>query len=437
MTRTAEALEANPYIPVAPTIKQLLFLSLPHFEAFYGGAGGGGKSEALLMAALMYVEEPGYAAILFRRTFTDLALENSLMDRAASWLTRTDAQWSERDKRWTFPKGATLTFGYLDSPRDWRRYDSAEFQFVGFDEASQFRPRDMNALIQRVRRPKDARVPLRVRYASNPGGEAHDFLLKRFVEPKEPHPQRAFVPALLEDNPYLDRESYEATLERIRELDEVLYQQRRYGVWITDDGDSIFRREWFAGRYDASNRGVHNAVVARYIFWDTAFKEGEERDYSACVVAELSSDYTLYVREVGAWRLEFPDLVGYMEDIAARHNQDRKLRGIVVEDVGAGTSAIQTLREASRWVAPYIQAFRVRGKKTERAREASVWARRGMVKLPAPSPEVSWLHDFEEQLFAFPITEHDDMTDAFVMSILYLRHYLAEGWRARAGTQVA
>ena len=58
----------SPYIPHQPTPKQREFLSLTDREAFYGGAAGGGKSDALLMGALQYVHVPNYAAILFRRT---------------------------------------------------------------------------------------------------------------------------------------------------------------------------------------------------------------------------------------------------------------------------------------------------------------------------------------------------------------------------------
>ena len=54
-------------------------------EALFGGAAGGGKSDALLMAAVQYVDVPGYAAVLFRRTFADLALPGAAMSRAQEW----------------------------------------------------------------------------------------------------------------------------------------------------------------------------------------------------------------------------------------------------------------------------------------------------------------------------------------------------------------
>jgi len=90
------------------------------------------------MAALQYVDVPGYAAILFRRTFRDLALPGALMDRAGEWLGGTDAHWDAQNATWRFPSGATLSFGYLEHEQDKYRYQSAEFQFCGFDELAQF-----------------------------------------------------------------------------------------------------------------------------------------------------------------------------------------------------------------------------------------------------------------------------------------------------------
>jgi hypothetical protein len=109
----------NPYIPQDPTQKQAIFLLQSELkEGFYGGAARGGKSSALLIAALQYVSEPDYAALILRRTFRQLSLEDAIMDRADRWLSPTDAKWEGADKRWRFPSGATLTFGYLDTEPD-------------------------------------------------------------------------------------------------------------------------------------------------------------------------------------------------------------------------------------------------------------------------------------------------------------------------------
>jgi hypothetical protein len=50
------------------------------------------------MAALQWINTPGYAALLLRRTDTDLSLPGALMDRAFSWLSGTAAKWSDKDK---------------------------------------------------------------------------------------------------------------------------------------------------------------------------------------------------------------------------------------------------------------------------------------------------------------------------------------------------
>src|SRR4051812_7334087 len=96
------------WIPHYPHPPQEAFLSLDCREAMYGGAAGGGKSDALLMAALQYVDVPGYSALILRRTFPDLALPGAIMDRSKEWLHGTDAHWNENERRWTFPSGATL-----------------------------------------------------------------------------------------------------------------------------------------------------------------------------------------------------------------------------------------------------------------------------------------------------------------------------------------
>jgi hypothetical protein len=44
--------------PLRPSPRQEAFLLLPAFEVFFGGAGGGGKSLALLIGALQFSDVP-------------------------------------------------------------------------------------------------------------------------------------------------------------------------------------------------------------------------------------------------------------------------------------------------------------------------------------------------------------------------------------------
>lgn len=253
------------YSPHAPNLKQHAFLLLDDLavqEAMYGGAAGGGKSDALLMSALRYVDVPGYAALLLRRTYADLALPGALMDRANTWLAGTDATWNGGLFRWTFPSSATLTFGYLQTSRDKYRYASAEFQYIGFDELTQFPEDDYRFLFTRLRRPELnddtseeerqrigllGQVPLRVRGASNPGGLGHDWVKGRFIlrEPSESDPEdtperaraRIFIPASLDDNQHVDRESYRKSLAQ---ADPVTRARLERGDWDVEEGDRVY-----------------------------------------------------------------------------------------------------------------------------------------------------------------------------------------------------
>ncbi len=133
------------------------------------------------MAALQYVDVTGYSAILFRRTYKDLALPGALRDRAHQWLDITDAHWSENAKTWTFPSGATLTFGYLASENDKYNFQGTEFHFLGFDEGTQFEETQDRYLFSRLRKLRGSKVPLRARVASNPGGRGHNWVRQGFL----------------------------------------------------------------------------------------------------------------------------------------------------------------------------------------------------------------------------------------------------------------
>lgn len=208
------------YIPHKPTPKQWAFLLLPHREAFFGGQPGGGKSDALLMGALQYADVPGYSALLLRRTYADLALPGALMDRSLEWLVGTDARWNSTTKTWTFPSGATVTFGYLENEKDKFRYQGAEFQYVGFDELTQFSETQYTYLFSRLRRLAGVNIPLRMRSAGNPPMTAEGQWVKtRFVVERDP--TRPFIPSGLDDNPHVDKGAY---LEALSHLDSNTYQ---------------------------------------------------------------------------------------------------------------------------------------------------------------------------------------------------------------------
>lgn len=246
----------QPYVRSKPTPKQAAFLLYDGLEAFYGGAAGGGKSEGLLMGALQYVDVPNYAALILRKSYTDLALPGALMDRAASWLKGSGATWNRETHTWTFPSSATLTFGYIATPADRWRYQSAEFQYIAWDEITEFED-DIayRFMFSRMRASGElaGKVPLRMRSASNPVGPGATWVRKRFIE-NDPEPfrleyqtddpdevptevvdytQRLFLPATYKDNRHLDARAY---LFALKQLPEATQERLIEGSWESIEG---------------------------------------------------------------------------------------------------------------------------------------------------------------------------------------------------------
>lgn len=236
--------------PHRPWPKQREWIELDVLESLYGGAAGGGKTDALLDSAMRYADVPGYSALILRRSFADLALPNSVMDRAGKWLRPTSATWNERDKRWTFPSGAVLQFGYCDTRADLDRYKSAEFQYIAVDELTEWPEDWYTFLFSRLRRRAGVNIPLRMRGATNPDGIGQEWVRQRFRIPENvaiPEPiwtggARVFWPARAEDNPSLDLAAYEASLEQMTGgRDSVRWKQLREGLWIRDGEGLVYR----------------------------------------------------------------------------------------------------------------------------------------------------------------------------------------------------
>ena len=222
------------YVPHVPTPKQAAFLLLDSKEAFYGGAAGGGKSDALLMAGLQYVDVPGYAGIIFRKTYADLVKPGALIDRAKEWLLKyPEVRWNDKEKKFEFYTDrskkqliSVLQFGYLENANDKYNYQGGEYQFIGFDEMTHIDLASYTYMFSRLRRLKGVQIPLRVRGASNPPDDDSGIWVKtRFIDEGPSH-GRIFIPAGMDDNPYLDKEEYE---ESLMELDPVTRKRLRDG----------------------------------------------------------------------------------------------------------------------------------------------------------------------------------------------------------------
>lgn len=421
------------YVRQSPEPPQHAFLYIDHIlESLYGGAAGGGKSSALLSAALQYVDVPGYSALLLRRTFRDLNQADALIPRSKEWLGGTDAGWNDNDHRWTFPSGATLTFGYLQHEDDKLQYQGAAFQFVGFDELTQFTETQYRYLFSRIRRPKltdetsDGErerierlgdVPLRMRVASNPGGPGHDWVKLRFglhrAEGDDDGPYvchspawvaehgRVFIPARLEDNPHLDRDEYERGLA---ELDPVTRAHLRMGDWDATEPGDLFRRQWF----DICIKAPPGTKWVR--FWDLAATEPSQAnpdpDWTVGLKLGATPSGSWVIGDVRRFRLR-PE--GVESEVAAAAKVDGIGVPIWIEQE-PGSSGKNTIAHYQRTV---LRGYQVRGErstgsKTERAGPVSSKAEARLIEIVRGDWNLAFLDEVE----AFPGGGHDDQVDA-------------------------
>ncbi len=386
---------ANPYIPHEPTDKQAFFLLHDHIpEILFGGAAGGGKSDALLMAALQYVHVPGYAALILRRTYPDLALPGAIMDRAHEWLQGTDAQWHEKEKTWVFPSSATLSFGYLDGPRDHFRYQGAEFQFIGFDELTQFREQQYLYLHSRLRRLADSNVPIRMRAASNPGDIGHEWVKQRFVVSSVK--DRMFVPATLGDNPYLDREAY---IESLQKLDPITREQLLAGNWDVRPEGGLFKRQWL----ELVDEVPANMPLCRY--WDKAATEGGG-DWTAGALVGLHKGQ-VYVLDVKRAQLRPAGVEALIKQTAQLDGHEVMIR----MEQEPGSSGVDVIDHYARYVLVgyNFKGVKSTGSKVSRAAALSTAAEQGNLKIL----NGAFAGALIDEMVLFPTEAvHDDQVDA-------------------------
>src|SRR5882762_1275030 len=339
------ALVARNFVPHLPFARRQEFLELSGgdtecSEALYGGAAGGGKSDALLMAAAKYLHVPGYAALILRKSFADLALEDAIMARAQEWWCGVPGiHWDPKLYRFDFPAGSSVTFGYLDSEVDKFKYQGSAFHCVCFDELTQFTESKYTYLLSRIRRKAGFNVPLRACAASNPGGVGHDWVFKRFVDPRTA--LAPFVPALLDDNIHLDGASYRKTLEK---LDPITREQLLRGVWIRDGGGLVY------GHFDTGRNLIAPGDVPPLQYHLAALDFGVNDQNALAVMGWRDHDPCIYI-------LKARRFTGLVEDVARELRGEDKIYHFVqvVGDVG-GMGKLFQAELAARFSIPIAPA---------------------------------------------------------------------------------
>ena len=205
-------------------------MAAPHFEVFFGGARGGGKTDGMLGDWVNHQDQYGINAIglMIRRERTQLI---DTIERSRQIYSQLGAKFHEQDKYWRFPNGSRLRFAYLERDSDAEAYQGHSYTRVYIEEIGNFpSPTPIFKLMATLR--SGAAVPCGFRATGNPGGPGHQWVRSRYIDPaplgwkrvtteyENPWTKdkvtrdRVFIPSKLQDNPHLGKD-YVANLQMV------------------------------------------------------------------------------------------------------------------------------------------------------------------------------------------------------------------------------
>lgn len=330
----------------------------------YGGAAGGGKSDLLLGLAFTQHER----SIIFRRNYTDLTY---LVERGDDIQDgRCRFVWSPR-RAWVTQDRRIVELGAVDQPYDLRKYKGRPHDLIGIDEAVDF-PEDMVRFLTGWLRTTTKGQRTRVVLTFNPPTDATgEWIIQFFapwLDPQHRHPaepgelrwfarindrdvevdgpepfehdgevitpqSRTFIPARVEDNPYLMATDY---VTQLNNLPEPLRSQLRHGDFAATVRDNVWQvipTQW---------------VIAAQARWTEQPPDDMKLRAVGVDVARGGEDKTAIARLCGTWFAPILEYAGEQTPngaVVARfvHEAAPDDTPIWVDVIGYGASAYDHL----------------------------------------------------------------------------------------------
>ncbi|MCK5644674.1 MAG: phage terminase large subunit, partial [Gammaproteobacteria bacterium] len=223
-----------------------------------------------------------------------------------------------------------------------------------------------------------------------------------------------------DENDALGREIGEPLWPERYDLPALLSTKTEVGIrdWIalyqqdpSDEEGAIFPLgKW--KYYDPARMDFNNRFRT-YQFWDTAFKKGQENDFSVGATYTKSPDGFVYARDWLKERMTFPELKKAAKALYLKWKPDV----IYIEDKASGTSLFQELQSLGL----PVQTYEPDGDKVVRAHAATPYIESGRILLPEGH---EFLGEFLDEHAKFPAGAHDDIVDTTTMASAILAKYV-------------
>lgn len=228
-----------------PNEKQKLFLSENvHKNVGFGGARGGGKSWVVrIKSTLFSLKYSGIKLLIVRRTYPEL-VNNHILPLRKLFLEQKlmpgYVKYNDKEKRYTFWNGSTITFMYCAKDKDLDHLQGTDWDIIFLDEATQLSEFQIKAIVATLRGVND--FPKQVYYTCNPGGQSHSYFKRVFVDRKyeegEDPDDFVFIQSLVTDNKAL----MAAQPEYIKQLEALSPKLR--AMWLHGNWD-VFEGMFF------------------------------------------------------------------------------------------------------------------------------------------------------------------------------------------------
>lgn len=293
---------------------QKALIECPIFEIFYGGARGGGKTEASIGDWLQHSAEWGYKAngVFFRREERQL---DEVIARTEVLFGRLGARFNRQKSTWTMPGGGRLKFRYLDQDKDAEAYQGHSYTRIYVEEATNFPSfAPIKKLFAAVRSAEG--VPVGLRLTGNPGGPGHHWVFHRYIAPApqgyvilediievdgyQPMSlQRVFIPSKLMDNQLLMKHNPSYAANLASSGPPALVRAWLLGDWNSPVG--AYFTEFSRRRHVLPQR--FEALIPREGLWFGSFDWGTAKPFS----------FGLWTVSDGSWGLPRGALVRVKE----------------------------------------------------------------------------------------------------------------------------